>query len=183
MKRFFLVVAVLVCAVGFAGPASAVTLGADDLIGYVIKGTNASPTEEVSYANKLIDMYLNGPAEDTIGTNDFFLANGGSVPAAGTLDPVSLTDGAKVDPPTFPSDGGYDYLYAKFGGFAALFWVDGAIVDGISLAPPEGVEGGGLSHYSLYNPGTTQVPEAGALLMFGSGLIGLVGYRRMRRMQ
>lgn len=29
----------------------------------------------------------------------------------------------------------------------------------------------------------TSVPEAGALLMFGSGLIGLVGYRRMSRMQ
>jgi len=29
----------------------------------------------------------------------------------------------------------------------------------------------------------TGVPEAGALLLFGSGLIGLVGYRRVRRMQ
>ena len=28
-----------------------------------------------------------------------------------------------------------------------------------------------------------QVPEAGALLLFGTGLIGLVGYRRARRMQ
>ena len=27
------------------------------------------------------------------------------------------------------------------------------------------------------------VPEAGALLLFGTGLIGLVGYRRVRRMQ
>jgi hypothetical protein len=29
----------------------------------------------------------------------------------------------------------------------------------------------------------TAVPEAGALLLFGTGLFGLVGYRRMRRMQ
>ena len=29
----------------------------------------------------------------------------------------------------------------------------------------------------------TAVPEAGTLLLFGTGLIGLVGYRRMRRMQ
>jgi hypothetical protein len=27
------------------------------------------------------------------------------------------------------------------------------------------------------------VPEAGALLLFGTGLLGLVGYRRVRRMQ
>ncbi len=29
----------------------------------------------------------------------------------------------------------------------------------------------------------TGVPEAGALFLFGSGLIGLIGYRRVRRMQ
>jgi len=37
-----------------------------------------------------------------------------------------------------------------------------------------------------FSPKTTSatgVPEAGALLMFGTGLIGLVGYRRVRRMQ
>lgn len=40
---------------------------------------------------------------------------------------------------------------------------------------------GGISHIDEFNG--TRVPEAGALLMFGSGLIGLVGYRRLRRMQ
>jgi hypothetical protein len=30
---------------------------------------------------------------------------------------------------------------------------------------------------------TQRVPEAGAMLLFGSGLLGLVGYRRARRMQ
>lgn len=41
---------------------------------------------------------------------------------------------------------------------------------------------GAISHVSLYGQ-TTSVPEAGALLMFGTGLVGLVGYRRVRRMQ
>lgn len=40
-----------------------------------------------------------------------------------------------------------------------------------------------LSHITQFGGGTTRVTEAGALLLFGSGLIGLVGYRRMRRMQ
>jgi hypothetical protein len=31
--------------------------------------------------------------------------------------------------------------------------------------------------------GHTAVPEAGALFLFGTGLVGLVGYRRVRRMQ
>ena len=43
-------------------------------------------------------------------------------------------------------------------------------------------ENGAISHVTLYG-NTTSVPEAGALLLFGSGLIGLVGYRRARRMQ
>ena len=41
---------------------------------------------------------------------------------------------------------------------------DGIIMFGTSWSPPS-------------------VPEAGTLLMFGTGLIGLVGYRRVRRMQ
>lgn len=40
---------------------------------------------------------------------------------------------------------------------------------------------GAISHVGETNG--TSVPEAGALITFASGLIGLVGYRRMRRMQ
>lgn len=41
---------------------------------------------------------------------------------------------------------------------------------------------GAISHVALYGK-TTSVPEAGALLLFGTGLVGLVGYRRARRMR
>ena len=41
---------------------------------------------------------------------------------------------------------------------------------------------GGISHVGQVGGGVS-VPEAGALLLFGSGLIGLVGFRRVRRMQ
>jgi len=64
------------------------------------------------------------------------------------------------------------------------------------------LDAGYFLHFDLYQLGTntnngkfgivefappshdaSTVPEAGALLLFGTGLIGLVGYRRMRRMQ
>ena len=37
--------------------------------------------------------------------------------------------------------------------------------------------------FTSYSGSLISVPEAGALLLFGTGLIGLVGYRRSRRMQ
>jgi hypothetical protein len=181
VKRFLLVVALVVCAVGFAGPASAITLDSSYLIGTVINATPSSPTDEVNYSNQLITMYNTDPnilTATTLG-NDFFLADPMSINVPGEdLDLVVLAGSLTSDPPTFPSDGGYDYLFAKFGGFGALFWVGGETVDGISLTPPEGVEGGGLSHYVLFNPGTTQVPEAGTLMLLGFGLAGVGTLRR-----
>jgi hypothetical protein len=48
----------------------------------------------------------------------------------------------------------------------------GAVFCLLSVAP---------SFAATINP--VSVPEAGALILFGTGLIGLVGYRRVRRMQ
>ncbi|MBW6504145.1 PEP-CTERM sorting domain-containing protein [bacterium] len=178
MKRFLLVVALIVCAVGFAGPASAVVLDDSYLIGTVIDGAPSSPTDEVGYANQLISMYNTGdPGPTVVGTETFALDVGGNVPAP-PLDPVVLAGSLTSDPPTFPSTAGYDYLYAKFGGYGALFFIDGLSFDSISLTPPEGVQGGGLSHYALFNPGTTQVPEAGTLMLLGFGLAGVGTLRR-----
>ncbi len=194
MKRLILVVACLVCALAVAAPVSAVTLTSADMIGYLINGT-PSGDHDAEFASQLISMYNSGPASYTAldvavippppgQTNDFYVVPGGNVPAA-PLPGVIGTGVTDESAPFFPIDltgTTYDYLYAKFGGFGALFWLDDyTSIDGITLAPPAGVEGGGLSHVVLLNP--TQVPEAGALIMFASGLIGLVGYRRMRRMQ
>lgn len=46
-------------------------------------------------------------------------------------------------------------------------------------------EGEGGTGAKILVPDTLiqRVPEAGAMLLFGSGLLGLVGYRRVRRMQ
>jgi len=48
---------------------------------------------------------------------------------------------------------------------------------GVSVVNPRYLNGTRAQSQLVY------VPEAGALLLFGTGLIGLVGYRRVRRMQ
>jgi len=48
---------------------------------------------------------------------------------------------------------------------------------GVAVVNPKYLDGTRAQSQLVY------VPEAGALLLFGTGLIGLVGYRRVRRMQ
>ena len=82
-----------------------------------------------------------------------------------------------------------DYFFLKVGAgpgetdhylFQNLAEFNYAVVD--FLAAGINIENvGKISHVG--ETGGTSVPEAGALLMFGSGLIGLVGYRRVHRMQ
>lgn len=188
MKRLLIAVMCLVCAVAVAAPANSATLTLDYLIGTVVPAHPADPGDELAYANNLINWYNAGGgagADPSVGIYTYALDPGVAVP-----DPVlALATGGvqSVGVPGFPIDvTGYTYLWAKFGEDGALYYLDSLTsVDGFDPAwGPFTQEGGGLSHVTLFGPGsTTRVPEAGALLLFGSGLIGLVGYRRMRRMQ
>lgn len=185
MKRFLLVMMCIVCALAVAGPARAADLGLEFLVGTVVPAVPADPGDELVYTNNLITFW-NGGADPSGGgyTYDVTITGaGGSVPTP--LD--SATGGVQVSAGFTGLDlTGYTYVFAKFGQDGALYYLDGTItsLDGFDPAwGPFTQQGGGLSHITLFGPGTTRVPEAGALVMFGSGLIGLVGYRRMRRMQ
>lgn len=187
MKKYLLMAICLLCAGAVSVPVgAAVTLDSTWLIGTVVNSTPSNPSDEVSYSNQLISMYNSDPnitGPILVGTETFTLAIGANV-APEDLALVVLGGYDKIDPPIIPYvtlPFAYDYLYAKFGGFGALFWLGGeTTIEGISLAPPVGVEGGGLSHYTFFNP--TRVPEPGTLLLLGSGLIGLVVFgRKFRR--
>lgn len=187
MKRSLLVVMCLVCAVFVAGPAGATTLTLDYLIGTVVPASPADPGDELAYANNLINWYNGDIVEPDGGGYNYTLSAGSSVPSP---DLALATGGVQVPAVNNALENpvdvtGYTYLWAKFGNQGALYFLDSLTsVDGFDPAwGPFSQEGGGLSHITLFGPGTTRVPEAGALLLFGSGLIGLVGYRRMRRMQ
>lgn len=88
--------------------------------------------------------------------------DGGMYFSAFTVDTRSLTDGYEIH---------FD-LYN-----ATTFE---QIKRGVTLTDTDIVAKAPFSHDAQ---SSSQVPEAGALLLFGTGLIGLVGYRRVRRMQ
>jgi hypothetical protein len=177
MKRFLLVAAFVACALFVAGPASAFTLGLNDLIGTVDPATPSNIDAEVLFSNTLITAYntSTSPPDVVIGptTNDLTLAVGVNVPAP-PLDLVSATGALTVDPPVIPYALGtsYDYVYAKFGGYGALYWLGG------QTGNFEGFTGAtsGLSHFVFFNP--TQVPEGATLMMLGFGLAGVGTLRR-----
>ena len=202
MKRYLLVVICLVCALFVAGPASAATLTLNYLIGTVSPDNPADPGDELVYVNNLINWYngdLGDPSGDPAGPPPidytYLLAGegqGGSVPSP---DLALATGGLRINAiggvlpgPDDVDLAGYTYLLAKFGNDGALYYLNGfTSLDSVDPFDPAygpfSPQGGGLSHITLFGGGTTLVPEAGALIMFGTGLIGLVGYRRVRRMK
>jgi hypothetical protein len=194
MKRSVFIVMCLVCALFVAGPTSAATLGLDYLVGTVEPGTPSGASDVFAYTTNLINFWNTGtdPSNFDAGPpptgNDYFLSD---PPTTGSLVPASLPDAIGPGVSSLSVIGldltGYTYLYAKFGQDGALYYLGGdfSSIDGFSPAwgPFSGPQGFELSHVTLFNLVTTQVPEAGVLILFGTGLIGLVGYRRVRRMK
>lgn len=185
VKRFLLVAVALVCALAIAGPASAVVLDSGDLVGIIINGTPSDLASEVIYSNYLIDGYnssTSGPFACDGNSCDPYDPNFG---AFGTLNNVSATGAVEPASPFFPIDltsTSFEYLYAKFGGYAALFSLDAyTSIEGIDTSgfEPAGV-GGGLSHVALLNP--TSVPEPGTLMLLGFGLAGMGTFRRFKKL-
>ena len=181
MKRYLLVVVGLVCALAAASPAGAVILDETYLIGTVIDAAPATVAMELVYAQNLINLYnagTTGPVN--IGTESYTVW-GDNIGDFGILTTEDLV-GSKVNGgeiPGFPLNlTGSRYLWAKFGGYGALYFVDGIdIVDVIDSTPPDGVNGGGLSH-------VTSIPEPGTLILLGSSLLGLAlvsGRKKFRK--
>ena len=191
MKRFLTIVACLICATAVAGPANATFLGPGDLIGTIVDGVPAGDPNELAYVQALITNYNSpgGPITGAVGAETWTLYH--DSPFFGNTLPAPIFGFKDDESPFFNIDltgTSYLYLFAKYGGgqvggYSALYYLDSyTLIEGINPTVPVGATAGlGLSHVVLWNP--TQVPEAGALLMFGTGLIGLVGYRRVRRMQ
>jgi hypothetical protein len=188
MKRFLLVAACFVCAVAFAGPANAVVLDGDDLVGTIVDGVPTGAGDELAYIQALVDAYNNPPppTSGTVGSETWYLESAPPDFGATLPDPIF---GTKDDSAPFfdidLSSGTYTYLYAKYGGgqtggYSALYFIDGiTLIEGITPTVPTGATSGlGLSHVSLYN---RQVPEPATLMLLGFGFAGMGTFRRFMK--
>ncbi len=176
-------------AIGFAPQAKAIsilTTSASPYLGSILPDHPANPANEASYIGVMIGLGLGGstilPIDPPPGPNgDITITR--SLFAFGSLPTPTATGAAKDD--TSPSNvidlgDGWNYLLAKYGQDAYVWYVGG--IGGEVQIPANLGQGGGLSHWSLYNPSEghddPKVPDAGgtaALLGLGIALLGLSG--------
>ena len=108
-------------------------------------------------------------------TEDVFNLTPGSLTLVGFADQTSDTAGS------FSNDVAFNYLAVHFGGSELFFnWNTGinsfTIADFKSITAGEDGKGGGLSNFRAYS-GVSAVPLPAAAWLFGSALIGFMGFR------
>ena len=182
VKRILLVVALVVCAVGFAGPASAVSLdwdlyGIGTVVPAVPPGGDAVEVENLQY---FINDY-NGVSPNTepyahTYTADYGTALPGTLPSPATWGEKVTTNNIVLDLSSL--SGSYNYLAAKFADDIAYYWIGGLTGEITLDSPFASGAATNLSHISLFNGTPTQVPEPGALMLLGFGLAGVGTLRR-----
>jgi hypothetical protein len=189
MKKLLIATACAMVVLGLtATKASALTVGDSRFIGQVIDGIPSNLAAEVTYINSLlqvaagvVDPQCNLATSEVCDRSQSTL-NVSAFPTA------SATGATTTDTPSGAAGTinttGFTYLLAKYDAAQAgayVWYVAGltsaTVPDSLGTC---GSTGCGISHYSLFNPTTTTVPDGGLT----SGLLGLsmlaLGYLRRR---
>jgi hypothetical protein len=173
MKKTLTAMACALTLLFSASTASALAIGDANYLGSIDPATPASAAAEVGHINTLLDQA--SPSSTTI-AGVLYVRSSNDCDG---LCPDATTAGALQGqgPSGSVNVTGWTYLLGKYGTVAHVWYVGD--LSG-SQSVPASAPGGGLSHYSLYNPGTTTVPDGGATLgLLGLAMLG-VGYLRSR---
>jgi hypothetical protein len=172
---------VIACFLGLASEANAIDFAINDqfYLGHIVPdgGSEATQAEQINFLVGLT------PGDTGISDNATPQANiydrstnilcFGSCPTA--------TDVGSIKDDTGGNDGnlgtGFTYLKAKYGDSADVWYVAGLTGD---FTLPESTDEGGLSHWVLFNPGGTVVPEPGTLVLAGTMLVGIGVWSRKK---
>jgi hypothetical protein len=191
MKSLLIRLGVLTSAtvMALATQLNAVPLGISASFGAVDPGTPANATSESNFINNLRGISPageNAPSFPPSLDDGTFLNTGGTLydrfntvipsgPAASTTNSIQgVTSGNTLN---LGAVGSWSYLLAKFGN-TSYVWFVGAMGGAIELDASLG-SGGGLSHYSLYTPGTT-VPDGGTTVALIGLALGVLAIARRK---
>ncbi len=194
MKRFLLLGFLLLALTAFSSQAYAVSFGlntgSDSYLGMIIDGIQPTPTHESSWVTQLAAM---SPATDEQSDNPDteWLYRADTLNSLYGLLPTA-TFYYKYEEPEDPfsiviGDIAFDYILGKYGNVGSHVWYIGNLLmapgDTIELQPKFGpeVNGGGLSHTTVFNGNGSPVPEPATMLLFGLGLLGMAGFGRKKR--
>jgi VPDSG-CTERM motif len=174
-KLAMLFVAFCAVTLAFSHKANALTIGDSQELGFVDPGLPASDANRTLFVNTMIGLALNGSTHVIIGPHDNLVMRSnndfGPLPTAvfaqnGNTTTIDLGSGL------------YSYLYAKYDGpnFGAEVWYVGNLSGMITIPATGG--GYGLSGWTLFGPGVTQVPDGGATVMLLGAAFCALGIAR-----
>jgi len=178
-KKKLAILSAAFCAVmlAFSHNATALTIGDSQELGTVFFGIPSGDDDRTAYVNAMIGLSLGGSTHVIIGPHDNLVTRSfndfGPLPSPAVF--ALNGTGTSID----LGSGLYSYLFAKYDGpnGGVEVWFVGNLSGNITI-PATGFGQYGLSGWTLFGPGTTQVPDGGiTVMLLGAGL-GALGIAR-----